>query len=199
MGSPYSEEECKELNGSMESLTEKVLSQFASEGIPANKVEITRSMSIRYKMQVHEIEVEIKEDIITPGNLQDTIIPRFEDKYADIFGAGTEAKEAGTEILTCKVSGRYYQFVLEEANPERFVKAGKQKKPKPKGKREVFFEEEGQLKAMDTEIFDGDIMAAGDILVGPSIVERYGDAIVIPPGYRGEVDSLGTIALIRVG
>lgn len=197
MVSPYSKEECQEIQNTIESLQKEVLSQFDSEGIPSSDVEIVKSITMRYIMQVHEVEVEIEEDNITPEILKDTIIPRFENKYSEIFGAGTESKEAGTEIITCKVSGRYYQFILEEAIPKRFMDDSSRNKPKLKGKREAFFEEKGQLKGMSTEIFDGDNLLAGDILIGPAIVERYGDAIVIPPGYKGEVDSLGTISLTR--
>jgi N-methylhydantoinase A/oxoprolinase/acetone carboxylase beta subunit len=69
---------------------------------------------------------------------------------------------------------------------------------KSKGKRKAFFERKGQLAEMDTDIFDGNSLGAGDFLIGPSIVERYGDAIVIPPGYKGEVDALGTISLTGI-
>jgi len=198
MVSPYSKDDCQKLNDTMELLTKEVLSQFDGEGISSNKVEMAKSITMRYKMQVHEIEVEMKEDNITPEILHNTIIPRFENKYSEIFGAGTEAKEAGTEIITCKVSGRYYQFVLEEAIPERLIDAGPQRKAKSKGKREAFFEEQGHLRGIDTEIFDGNSLVAGDLLIGPSIVERYGDAVVIPPGYKGGVDSWGTISLTRI-
>jgi N-methylhydantoinase A len=81
--------------------------------------------------------------------------------------------------------------------PESRREAGSRQRPKLKGQRQAFFEEKGRLKDLDTAIFNGDSLSAGDILTGPSIVERYGDAIVIPPGYRGEVDSLGTISLTR--
>ena len=192
--SPYSMEDCRKCDDILESLTRKVLAQFEAEGISGNKVDIDRSITMRYQMQVHEVEVDIKEKKITLETLQEAIIPRFEEKYEEIFGSGTDADEAGTEVITCKVRGRYHQFLLEEG-PSRLSVASLKKRPIPKGKREAFFEEQGQLKGMDTSIFRGEDLSAGDCLIGPSIVERYGDAIVIPPGYSGEVDSLGTISL----
>jgi N-methylhydantoinase A len=197
MQSPYSKEDCQELTNIFASSTGEILAQFAGEGIPSNTVEITKSVSIRYKMQVHEIEVEIREGNITPEILQDTVIPRFENKYSEIYGAGTEAKEAGTELITCKIVGRYYGFVIKETTPKSFAESKQHSGPKLKGKRRAFFEEKGQLVGIDTAIFNGDHLSAGDLLQGPSIVERYGDAIVIPPGYQGEVDSWGTISLTR--
>lgn len=197
-GSPYSKEYCRELDSTLKSLTGKILAQFSSEGIPPNEVELVKSLTLRYNMQVHEIEVEIKEDSITPEILQNVIIPRFESKYSEIYGTGTEAREAGTEIITGKVVGRYYHLVVEDTIPGGSGKAKSRHRPKLKGKRKAFFEQKGHLTEMETAIFDGNDLSAGDLLTGPSIVERYGDAIVIPPGYRGEVDSLGTISLARV-
>jgi len=198
MQSPYSIEDCQQLTNIFTSSTEEILTKFTNERIPPNKVKIDKSVTIRYKMQVHEIEVEIKEENITPEILQNTIIPRFEKKYSEIYGAGTEAKEAGTELITCKIVGRYYGFVIKEAAPKSFVKAKPHSGSKMKGKREAFFEKRGRLVGLDTAIFDGDRLSAGDRLIGPSIVERYGDAIVIPPQYQGEVDSWGTISLTRI-
>jgi len=197
-GSPYSKEYCRELDSTLKSLTGKILAQFSSEGIPPNEVELVKSLTLRYNMQVHEIEVEIKEDSITPEILQNVIIPRFESKYSEIYGTGTEAREAGTEIITGKVVGRYYHLVVEDTIPGDSGKAKSRHRPKLKGKRKAFFEQKGHLTEMETAIFDGNDLSAGDLLTGPSIVERYGDAIVIPPGYRGEVDSLGTISLAMV-
>jgi N-methylhydantoinase A len=195
-GSPYPAEYCRDLDGALKSMSDRILAQFAAEGIPGGEVELARSLTMRYNMQVHEIEVEIKEDKITPEVLRETIIPRFEKKYGDIYGTGTEASEAGTEIITCKVVGRYYHLVVAETVMEKAT-PGRGREPDLKGKRRAFFEVDGALTDVETAIYDGASLAAGDRLTGPAIVERYGDAIVIPPGYEGEVDTLGTISLTR--
>jgi N-methylhydantoinase A len=195
-GSPYPADYCRELDGALKSMSDGVLAQFAGEGIPGGEVELARSLTMRYNMQVHEIEVEINEDRITPEILNDIIVPRFEKKYGDIYGSGTEAKEAGTEIITGRVVGRYYHLVVGEAGMEK-APACPGREPEPKGKRRAYFEVEGALTDLETVIYAGDGLAAGDRLTGPAIVERYGDAIVIPPFYRGEVDTLGTISLTR--
>ena len=47
-------------------------------------------------------------------------------------------------------------------------------------------------------IWDGNHLEAGDVLMGPSVVERYGDTVIIPPKFKGEVDSWGIIILTKV-
>jgi N-methylhydantoinase A len=196
-GSPYPAEYCRELEEALKSMSNKILAQFAGEGIPGGEVELARSLTMRYTMQVHEIEVEIKEDNITSEILNSIIVPRFETKYGDIYGTGTEAREAGTEIITVKVVGRYYHLVVGDTAMEKAT-SSPSREPELKGKRRAFFEVEGKLTDLDTVIYSGDSLAAGNRLTGPAIVERYGDAIVIPPGYQGEVDALGTISLTRM-
>ena len=198
MGSPYSESDCDEINSAVKTLTGQVLSQFEKERISSHRVELYKSISIRYRMQVHELEVEIGDDHITPEFVESTLIPRFEQKYAEIYGAGTQAKEAGTEIITSKVIGRYYGLVLPEARLDSSASDRPIKGSKSKGKRKAFFDEQGQLVNMDTAIWDGNRLEAGDVLPGPSIVERYGDTVIIPPKFKGEVDSWGIIILTKV-
>jgi N-methylhydantoinase A len=197
MGSPYSEEYCQELTTTMKTLSERVKSQFSLEKIPISNVEITNTITMRYKMQVHEIEVEVKENEITHELLKKVIIPRFENKYSSIYGTGTEAKAAGTEIITCKVVGQYYHMVVQEGDKIDAIQGGIHHRPQLKSSRKAFFEEKGRLVSLDTAVYEGNDLSAGDYLEGPSIVERYGDAIVMPPGYRGTVDSRGTISLTK--
>jgi N-methylhydantoinase A/oxoprolinase/acetone carboxylase beta subunit len=196
-GSPYPPDYCRELDETMKSMSAGILNQFAGEGIPSGEVEIVKTLTLRYNMQVHEIEVEFKEDRLTPEVLNDIVIPRFEKKYSEIFGTGTEAKEAGTEIITARVVGRYHHLVVEDTAP-RSAKKASSRKPDLKGKRQAFFEQKGSLVEMETSIYSGDSLSEGNVLQGPAIVERYGDAVVIPPGYRGEVDSMGTLSLTRI-
>jgi N-methylhydantoinase A/oxoprolinase/acetone carboxylase beta subunit len=194
-GSPYPAAYCRELDGSLKLMSNSIMARFTGEGIPGGDVELARSLTMRYNMQVHEIEVAIEEDELTPAVLRQVIIPRFEKKYADIYGTGTEAKEAGTEIITGKVVGRYYHLAVEKIVPEKAAAPGCRRKQAAKGERRAFFEMEGSLAGVATAIYDGHSLAAGDRLEGPAIVERYGDAIVIPPGCQGEVDDMGTISL----
>ncbi len=196
MASPYSREDCRHLDGLIKSLNLQVLSKFRDVGIRAQDVEIAVSLSMRYKMQAYAVEVAIDNTSITPGRLNNYIIPAFEKKYAEIYGTGTEAREAGTEIITCRVTGKYARFALKETAP-MLSRSTSRKTSALKGKRVAFFEQGGRLTGMDTALYDGERLPAGSLIAGPAIVERYGDAVVIPPGFGGKVDDWGTIILAR--
>jgi len=194
MASPYTKENCRELDKTVKALKADVLSRFKETGISKKDVEITISLSMRYKMQAHSVETDIENASITLDSMHSRIIPAFEKKYGEIYGTGTNASEAGTEIITCKVTGRYYGLVHNVT--DRMVAAGgRKKKPAIKGKRVAFFEQKGVLKGKKATIYEGNSLTTGSELGGPAIIERYGDAVVIPPEFTGTVDRWGTISL----
>jgi N-methylhydantoinase A/oxoprolinase/acetone carboxylase beta subunit len=49
-----------------------------------------------------------------------------------------------------------------------------------------------------TSVFDGTVLRPGHAIVGPAIVERMGDSVVIPPGFEAGVDSYLTLLIGRV-
>jgi len=196
MASPYTIDNAGELDRAIKTLTEEIYLKFKAAGISIKDVEITPSLSMRYKMQAHSVETEIERAPITLDSLQSSIIPAFEKKYSEIYGAGTKASEAGTEIITCKVTGRY--FGLAHKVTDRMVATmGRKKSPAIKEERIAFFERKGVVKGENTAIYEGNSLAAGSELIGPAIIERYGDTVVIPPGFTGSVDKWGTINLKR--
>ena len=195
--SPYAAEKCAQLNAVIRSLADDIVGRFAREGVTQDRVEIVNSVTMRYIMQVHEVEVPVTEDHLTPENLESAVVPRFEARYRDIFGAGTDAAEAGTEIITCKVTGLLgRQFTLEDDAGAR-QPALAASEPLAAAKRVAYFEVGGQLRGFETAVIRGEDLAAGNVFDGPCIVERYGDAVVVPPGYRGDMDVHGTIRLAR--
>jgi N-methylhydantoinase A len=54
-----------------------------------------------------------------------------------------------------------------------------------KGTRNAHFDPDGFV---DVPVYDGDLLAAGHTIVGPAIVERPGDSVVIPRPFRATVD-----------
>jgi N-methylhydantoinase A/oxoprolinase/acetone carboxylase beta subunit len=44
-------------------------------------------------------------------------------------------------------------------------------------------------------VLDWRQLEAGNIVHGPAIIQRMGDSVVIPPGYRAEVDRRATLRL----
>jgi N-methylhydantoinase A len=60
--------------------------------------------------------------------------------------------------------------------------------------RPVRFRGHGSL---DTPVFDRDVLALGQYVDGPAIVEEWTTTILVPPGWRATVDGLGDLVLER--
>jgi N-methylhydantoinase A/oxoprolinase/acetone carboxylase beta subunit len=53
--------------------------------------------------------------------------------------------------------------------------------------------------ALPTPVFEAADLTPGRVFGGPTVVERMGDTIVIPPGWRGAVDEFGMLAMRPAG
>jgi N-methylhydantoinase A len=62
-----------------------------------------------------------------------------------------------------------------------------------RGKRNVYFTEKHQF--IQTSIYDGSRLEPGMEIVGPAVVERMGDSIVVPTFARGTVDGFRNVVL----
>jgi N-methylhydantoinase A/oxoprolinase/acetone carboxylase beta subunit len=67
-------------------------------------------------------------------------------------------------------------FKLEQESPRMALK----------GKRPVYWKQHNDFK--ETEIYDADLLRAGNIIQGPSIIEARDTTIVLPPGMKYSID-----------
>ena len=63
-----------------------------------------------------------------------------------------------------------------------------------KGKRRVHFDARTALEAV---VYERDRLDIGVSISGPAIVEQFDATTVLPPGWRGHVDTLGNLVLDR--
>ena len=61
-----------------------------------------------------------------------------------------------------------------------------------RGTREVFFDD-WVLAA----VYDRDRLGAGDVVVGPAVLEEFGSTVPVHPGFTATVDRFGNVLLAR--
>ena len=137
-----------------------------------------RTAEMRFRRQTQSLAVPV------PGGLDaagiDDLVARFEAAYERRYGPGSGYREAGVELVTCRVRG-----VLQRPRP------GAAPLPSggtaaPTGERAAYHLEAGRF--LPTAIYKGQSLAPGACLSGPAIVQYPGTTVVIPPGWTGEVD-----------
>jgi N-methylhydantoinase A len=157
-----------------------VLEQFEQEGIDAAEVELCREVAVRYRRQAHTLVAQVDAGRLgadTEGLIQE----RFERRYVSVYGEGALLAGAPVELEAQSVTGtkRVDPPPLEAQPP--VVGDGS---AAIRGERLAHFGE----TFVSTPVLDGNAVRAGERILGPAIVERMGDSLVIPAEYEAEVD-----------
>jgi N-methylhydantoinase A len=185
---PLGAEQRTQVGEQFAALEAEVLEQFAREGATADEVALTRTLSVRYRLQVHNLEVEVE-----PGEVDeaavDGIVARFQQRYGQVYGQGALLEGGGLEFEVHSVTGKR---AIEPLAFRASEDAGPDASAAQKGRRTAWFEPDGFT---DTPVYDGHALKAGNVVAGPAIIERMGDSVVIPPDYSATVDQYLTLQL----
>ncbi|HEX4033366.1 MAG TPA: hydantoinase/oxoprolinase family protein [Solirubrobacteraceae bacterium] len=188
LSTPFSEDSLAGLTARFEALEQRVLGQFDAEGAPREEVSLARTIGVRFRQQVHTLEVEVD-----PGTLDEAagerILERFLERYRSVYGEGALLLGGGNEVELHRVVGTR---PIEPVSFPAHESAGEDPGAALKGERNAWFEPDGFVA---TRVYDGHALRAGNALEGPAIIERMGDSVVVPPGFRAVVDPLLTISL----
>ena len=148
------------------------------------------SVDVKYKGQLHVIEVPLVEgagaDDPIPVDL-DALFHEFERRYVQKYGEGTGFREAGFAVDAVRVACR---VPIPKPTMQGATIEGKST---PKGTREVFWPHLRERRTIS--VFDG---AATSVAAGPAILEFPFTSIVLRDGDLLEMTSAGD-ARIAIG
>jgi len=187
MTTPLAADDLARLGRDFELLERRVLDQFEREDAAAADVSLSRWLSVRYRLQVHSLEVEVDPGEHGP-DAGERIARRFEERYRQLYGEGALLAGGGLEIERHRVVGRRALAPISFAQHQP---GERDAAPAQRGERDAYFE--GGFRA--TPVYDGSRLQAGNVVDGPAIIERMGDSVVVPPDYQAEVDQYLTLRL----
>ncbi|HUB75861.1 MAG TPA: hydantoinase/oxoprolinase family protein, partial [Solirubrobacteraceae bacterium] len=185
---PLSDEDLARMTAEFAALERRVLEQFERESAAPEEVSLARVLSVRYRLQVHSLDVEVDAGELD-GAAGERIVERFEARYRQLYGPGALLAGGGLEFERHGVVGRRALDPIafsERAPGTRDAGAAQ------RGERSAWFEPGG---FRPTPVFDGARLAPGNVIEGPAIVERMGDSVVVPPDYLAVVDGYLTLRL----
>jgi N-methylhydantoinase A len=188
MSTPFTDESLAALTERFTGLEQRVSEQFAREGAGRDEISLARTIGVRFRQQVHTVEVEVD-----PGTLDaaagERVLARFVERYGQVYGEGALLLGGGNEVELHRVVGTR---PIEPVAFPQHESEGADASAALKGERNAYFEPAG-LAA--TRVYDGDALRAGNTIDGPAVIERMGDSVVVPPGFRAQVDRFLTIRL----
>jgi N-methylhydantoinase A len=183
--------EAGRVNENFSGLQERALSDLRAAGFEESDVSVNRSVDMRYRYQVHELNVPFPagSEAITDKDME-SLYTLFDELYEKAFGRGSGYREAGKEILTFRLTAT---GLLKKPD----IKAERVQRSDGvhaiKGRRDVYFEEERQF--VSTRVYDFTKMQPGIEFAGPAIIETPVTTIVVNPKDRAVMDEYFNIRI----
>ena len=161
-----------------------MLAQFETEGYSADQVTLSCSVDIRFKGQASEIRIPGADEHFTENTVQ-TLYTTFETEHERLYGHRSDPDNP-VEVIAVRLIGqagvRGQQGTL---NPAERLGA------RALSRKAHFGASWGTI---DTPVISRRDMGE-ESTTGPLLIDEYDSTIVVPPGYRGSLDSHGNILM----
>ncbi|MBM7806728.1 N-methylhydantoinase A [Geodermatophilus bullaregiensis] len=159
------------------------------EGFARAEQQVQRSADLRYVGQAFEVRVPVAAGELTPAAADD-VAAAFHAAHRQLYGYDlAEDPRQAVEWVNLRVSGigpiRRPDVVglpARDGGVERAVT----------GARRVCFDEWAR-----TPTYDRTLLAPGDVVAGPAVVEEYGSTVPVHPGFAATVDRHGNLLIER--
>jgi acetone carboxylase, beta subunit len=166
-----------------ERMEERGLAELVAEGVPKEDVTFRHGFTCRYIGQLSGWEVPSTQSRVSSLSDLEKIVAEFEAAYTNIYPAGARYTESGYQITEV-----YVEAVAKKAKPiiPTFEVKGKEAPKKAyKGQREAYMDG-GWMKF---NLWEQDLLEAGNRIDGPAIIEHTMTTMVIPPQNYVELDN----------
>jgi N-methylhydantoinase A len=165
---------------------------LAAQGFAADTHQLIRTADLRYFGQAFEVRVPIAGGPVGPA-LAEAAAADFHVAHRALYGYDFRADpRQQVEWVNLRVTGigpiqrpRLARLAGGDGNPGRAVT----------DRRPVVFGR--ATEPADTAIYWRPMLAAGDEVAGPAIIEEYGATIPVHPGFAARVDGFGNLLVGR--
>ena len=162
--------------------------ELEGEGIPADQIRCERALDLRYNIQKYELTVPVADGSLREGDNKEWR-RLFDDRHEQYYG--TRASDQGVEIVCYRLTAR---VALPTPTLHEFTGSGESPQAALTGHRRTYFN-----SWLDCPIYARELLACGNRMPGPAIIEQVDCTIVIPPGQEGQVDRFGNVVIDVTG
>ncbi len=167
-----------EIDNLFNEMERKAIETLRSEGISDDRIVLRRFLEIKYWGQAYALKVPYRGDISESVEL-------FHKTHELRYGFSSPEEEV--EIVVARLEA------IGITEKPRLSVAKKMRELRSKGKREVYFRNGWEV----AEVYEREALGEGAEVCGPAVIEEIDSTIVIPPGFCGTVDSIGSIIIKR--
>lgn len=164
---------------------------LSAAGVDPAAIRYRYGLDARYLGQGNEITIWFDPADTGPGDrwpaADEQVVAAFEDEYRRIYGL--TIPDVGVEAVTWRLSAYAPADAVEPVAQVR------DEPGEPHGRRSVTFTRGAE--AVDTPVYRREVLAAGQTLDGPAIVEERETTAVIRPGWTVTVHPTGSLVAER--
>jgi len=180
----------KRINDALVGLEASAKKLMSEEGIEEDRQRFEFSLDVRHKGQINEVEITLPWTRL-PSDFEVELRRLFVRRYEQLYGRGSALAGAQLEVVVCRLRAK-------ALTPQpRLVRVKKSTSRIPqqavRRKRDIYWPDIG--KRRPTVVYDGDLLASGNKINGPAIVETADTTVVVQPGTKLRVDELGNFEL----
>src|SRR5207249_11213580 len=173
-----------------EALEKRASEQMDRDGIAKPRRHYQFTLDMRHKGQINEVEVMLPEKRVS-GSLWGPLHQRFYARYEQLYGSGSSYGEARLEIVTLRLRATAATPHPTLSRAKRLsakidIKAGL-------SKRDIYWAD--LKKTARTPIYDGALLAPGNRVVGPAVIETTDTTVVVHPRRSLKVDAFGNFEI----
>jgi N-methylhydantoinase A len=175
------------LNRVYEEMEAEAAKSFRVHGIDPKTITLKRTADMRYVGQFHEVEADMPNGKLGQDAI-DAAADFFAKKHEELFTFSMPWKAVEILTLRLKASTPNAPFTLPQVK-----QAGADASAALKRRRVCRF---GGAE-VDTPVYDGEKMLAGNVISGPAIIEETTTTVVVPDAYVCSVDKYKNYVLTR--
>ena len=177
-----------ELNAVIAATEQKAMAELLQEGVEKSRARLVRYLDMRYAGQHHEVTVEIPSGCAIDDRHLPVIADAFHRAHEKLYTYATP--ENPLEIMNLRITAvgavdktGLFEKPLGPSNASKALK----------GMRKAHFEERGGLA--EVPVYNRDLLAPGNHVPGPAIIEERITTIVVHPGWDARVDGFENIVM----
>jgi N-methylhydantoinase A len=175
-----------ELNSVIAQTEKQALTGLLQEGVERRRAGLVRHLDMRYVGQHHEVSVEIPSGCVLEEKHLSVIAGSFHQAHEKLYTYSTP--ENPMEIMNLRITAvgavdktGLCKHPLGAPDPSKALK----------GKRKVYFPD----GFVEVPVFNRDLLAPGNRIPGPAVVEERITTIIVHPGWDSRVDEFENVVM----
>jgi len=176
------------LESAFVALERKGAAMLDRAGVAAERRRFERAVDARYPRQSYELQVALPQRTVDHAMLQ-MIATTFHDRHQQTYGHANRDEPVQIVGVRLAAIGAIPPLLVRDRTAPAGTDATKSKRP-------LWFRETG---AVDATIYDRRRMPAGLEVAGPVVIESLESTILVPPGWRAQMNEDGFVVMRRDG